>query len=232
MLGIYRLHFRLYEFNVDRHEAQYLASITSDKFSVLAPKDFKGMEESSGLSRNIADQGVRLRLRKEARTAAGNKRSYPYDSPIGITPARPNMPNDYSSSYDGEHSPVKRESGYNPANHSETSVHPSLEQSYGAQPPYKRTFPSYPSVGQAPSVATPYNMMNQSGIIGHHSSLVSPPGVLPSNSPAAYPVDGLGIYGSSPYPSASSTYQSAGVSYQGSNYSNLFYANYDSNIQR
>ncbi|KAF1363242.1 hypothetical protein EJ07DRAFT_27848, partial [Lizonia empirigonia] len=75
MLGTYRLHFRLYEFNMDRHEAQYLASISSDKFSVLAPKDFKGMEESSHLSRSIADQGVRLRLRKEARAAAGNKRS-------------------------------------------------------------------------------------------------------------------------------------------------------------
>ncbi|KAJ4361458.1 hypothetical protein N0V95_001875 [Ascochyta clinopodiicola] len=231
MLGTYRLHFRLYEFSMDRHEAQYLMSITSDKFSVLAPKDFKGMEESSGLSRNIADQGVRLRLRKEARAAASNKRSYPYDSPIGISPARPNMPNDYSSSYEGDHSPVKRDSAYNPAGHSDVSVHPSMEQSYGAQPPYKRAFPSYPSVGQPASVAAPYNMMSPASLIGHHSNLVSPPGVLPSNSSAAYPVDNLSMYGSSAYPNAGSTHQSAGAPYHGANYSSMFYG-YDNNIQR
>lgn len=228
MLGAYRLHFRLYEFNVDRHEAQYLTSITSEKFSVLAAKDFKGMDESSHLSRSIADQGVRLRLRKEARTAGGNKRSYPYDSPINITPARPSIPNDYSSSYEGEHSPIKREGTYNPGSHSETPIHSTIEQPYGAQPPYKRSFPSYPPIGQA----SPYSMMTHSTLVGHHSTLVSPPGMLPSNTPATYPVDQLGIYGASAYPSSGTPYQGASTPYQNPGYNNMFYNNYDSNVPR
>lgn len=225
VLGTYRLHFRLCEFNMDRHECQHLASITSNKFAVLAPKDFKGMDESTALSRSVADQGVRLRLRKEARTAAGSKRSYPYDSPVNITPARPSIPNDYSSSYEGEHSPAKRENTYNPVSHGEVSVHSTIEQSYGAQPPYKRAYPSYPAVGQQSSITTPYNMMSQSSMVGHPASVVSPPGVLPSNTTAAYPIDTMGLYNSSAYPNPASTYQSSG-------YSNMFFSNYDGNMPR
>lgn len=67
----------------DQDEVMYLGSITSDPFKggypftrgasisdhrkVLLPKDFKGMEESTYLSRAFSDQGVRLRLRKEPR---------------------------------------------------------------------------------------------------------------------------------------------------------------------
>lgn len=38
--------------------------------TVVAAKDFHGMEESSILSRTFSDQGVRLRLRKEPRSIA------------------------------------------------------------------------------------------------------------------------------------------------------------------
>jgi hypothetical protein len=38
--------------------------------TVVAAKDFHGMEESSYLSRAFSDQGVRLRLRKEPRSIA------------------------------------------------------------------------------------------------------------------------------------------------------------------
>jgi hypothetical protein len=226
VLGTYRLHFRLCEFNMEKYECQHLASITSDKFTVLAPKDFKGMEESTHMSRGIADQGVRLRLRKEARTAAGSKRSYPYDSPVNITPARPSIPNDYSSSYEGEHSPIKRENTYNPGGHTEVSVHSTMEQPYGAQPAFKRAYPSYPPVGQQSSITTPYSMMSQPSMVGHPSSVVSHPGVLPSNSTAAYPMDSLGLYNSSTYPGSSSTYQGSGYS------TNIFFSNYDSNMPR
>lgn len=232
MLGTYRLHFRLYEFSMETFNAQYLASTTSDKFSVLAPKDFKGMEESTTLSRLIADQGVRLRLRKEARTAAGSKRSYPYDSPINITPARPSLPNDYSPSYEGEHSPVKRENTYSSTSQTETSSQSALEQPYGVQVPYKRTFPSYPPVGQQSPLAGQYNMMGHSGIVGHHASLLSPPGVLPAHTTAAYPVDNTALYGNPTYPSSSSAYQGAAAQYPGSSYSNLFFNGYDNNIPR
>jgi hypothetical protein len=230
-LGNFRLHFRLYEFSTDTFTAQFLASVTSNKFSVLAPKDFKGMEESTSISRLIADQGVRLRLRKEARTAAGSKRSYPYDSPVNITPARPSLPNDYSPSYEGEHSPIKRESMYNSNSQSEVSSH-IMEQPYGTQPPYKRSFPSYPPVGQQSSITAPYSMMSHSSIVGHHSSLISPPGVLHSNTTTAYLPDNTGLYGSSTYPSTSSAYQGAAAPFSGSGYNSMFFNNYDNNLPR
>ncbi|KAF1845396.1 uncharacterized protein K460DRAFT_239674, partial [Cucurbitaria berberidis CBS 394.84] len=77
-VGTFRLCFTLYEFHQDSYEVQYLASTISDKFKVLAAKDFKGLEESTYLSRAFSDQGVRLRLRKEARSMA-HKRSYTSD---------------------------------------------------------------------------------------------------------------------------------------------------------
>ncbi|KAF2267531.1 hypothetical protein CC78DRAFT_456854 [Lojkania enalia] len=66
--GSFRLHFSLFDLQKDACEVQYLGSITSDPFkAVLLPKDFKGMDESTYLSRAFSDQGVRLRLRKEPR---------------------------------------------------------------------------------------------------------------------------------------------------------------------
>ena len=44
-------------------------------------KEYPGLEESTDLSRSFADQGVRLRLRKEPRTlsgSSGRKRSFPF----------------------------------------------------------------------------------------------------------------------------------------------------------
>ena len=91
--GCYRLRFTLYELQptfitlqdlpqyqgVDGTDLfgtyQCLGHVMSDKFNVVLPKDFKGLEESTYLSRAFSDQGVRLRLRKEARGMMGNKRS-------------------------------------------------------------------------------------------------------------------------------------------------------------
>ncbi|KAH8697632.1 velvet factor-domain-containing protein [Talaromyces proteolyticus] len=44
-----------------------LKSILSNPFAVMPPKNFPGMAESTHLSRSFADQGVKLRIRKEAR---------------------------------------------------------------------------------------------------------------------------------------------------------------------
>lgn len=74
--GSYRLHFTMYEFLPLQGEFQSLYSISSDKFKVVLPKDFKGLDESTYLSRAFSDQGVRLRLRKEARGMMSNKRGY------------------------------------------------------------------------------------------------------------------------------------------------------------
>lgn len=105
---------------------------------VLAPKDFKGMEESTYLSRAFSDQGVRLRLRKESRAMAGygrqrsstidqfltfarygsQKRRYPYSTSesreVGMSASamgKPTMSDHYGSMYsdDGTRSPAKRQ---------------------------------------------------------------------------------------------------------------------------
>lgn len=89
--GTYRLCFTLYEFQPDALQAQHLGSIISDKFGVMSAKDFKGLEESTYLSRAFSDQGVRLRLRKEPRSTL-HKRSYPLDpAPVSNAALRPNV---------------------------------------------------------------------------------------------------------------------------------------------
>nr|ARH19412.1 VosA [Curvularia lunata] len=119
--GWYRLRFTLYELQptfitlpelpgyqgIDPSEMlgtyQCLGHAYSEKFQVVPPKDFKGLEESTYLSRAFSDQGVRLRLRKEARGMMSNKRSIGGDSdqpPIAkkrredsVESANPLMPN-------------------------------------------------------------------------------------------------------------------------------------------
>ncbi|KAK5119680.1 hypothetical protein LTR85_007255 [Meristemomyces frigidus] len=83
-LGRHRIRFSL--FNADQHGSTYLTSIDSAPFEVVPSKDFRGLSESSHLSRAFSDQGVRLRLRKEARQlgTAGHKRQW--ESPEDTTP--------------------------------------------------------------------------------------------------------------------------------------------------
>lgn len=71
--GSFRLRFTLFNFQPETNEVHCLATTTSAKFKVVLAKEFRGMDESTYLSRAFADQGVRLRLRKEARAV---KRSY------------------------------------------------------------------------------------------------------------------------------------------------------------
>lgn len=153
--GQFRLHFSLFDLRKDTLEVVYLGSITSAPFRVLLPKDFKGMDESTYLSRAFSDQGVRLRLRKEPRAMmGGTKRQFPYavaDSSVPNTPlaARPNSNIDaYSYSDDLSQSPAKR---YRPSGepdnsnrkgqypgHSSSSYQPSY-----SQPQYPARQPSF-----------------------------------------------------------------------------------------
>ncbi|KAF2237201.1 hypothetical protein EV356DRAFT_511918 [Viridothelium virens] len=76
IVGEHRLHFSLFEMRKLQGQVVYLTSITSDLFTVSPHKDWKGLDESTVLSRAFSDQGVRLRLRKEPRgLMAGSKRS-------------------------------------------------------------------------------------------------------------------------------------------------------------
>ncbi|TIA69053.1 hypothetical protein E3P91_03805 [Wallemia ichthyophaga] len=61
--GHFKLHFRLFERrNLDIVE---VASAISNVFTVHNPKNFPGMSESSYLTRCLASQGVRIRVRNE-----------------------------------------------------------------------------------------------------------------------------------------------------------------------
>ncbi|KAF2153871.1 hypothetical protein K461DRAFT_266973 [Myriangium duriaei CBS 260.36] len=82
-LGEHRLLFSLFELHKNSGEVVWHKSILSDVFTVHPQKEYPGLEESTHLSRTFADQGVRLRLRKESRTMGGGsnrKRSFPYGS--------------------------------------------------------------------------------------------------------------------------------------------------------
>ncbi len=165
--GTFRLHFSLYEFHKDHNEIQFLTESISDKFKVLLPKDFKGMEESTYLSRAFSDQGVRLRLRKEPRGVMGNKRAYPFNENVSNPPIRPNTAGEYSQSYEATPtSPNKRFK----APHEER----------------KDSFPTIPSVTASPytrqhSLPTSYGMGSFSGL-GSTSYGMATAGTQPSYS--------------------------------------------------
>ncbi|KAI7872058.1 velvet factor-domain-containing protein [Spinellus fusiger] len=72
--GFYKLKFTLFEMKgciVHR-----LSSVMSETFQVYSPKAFPGMSESTFLTRSFSDQGVRVRIRKEARGTDNGKRRY------------------------------------------------------------------------------------------------------------------------------------------------------------
>ena len=49
----------------------FVANVVSEPFKVVSQKEFRGLSESTHLSRTFSDQGVRLRLRKEPRSITG-----------------------------------------------------------------------------------------------------------------------------------------------------------------
>jgi hypothetical protein len=78
--GRYKLAFSLYEetkemadFDVDDQEPQdaqhfvFRMEIESTPFTVYSAKKFPGLSESTVLSRNLSDQGVRVRIRRDVR---------------------------------------------------------------------------------------------------------------------------------------------------------------------
>ncbi|KAJ5627348.1 Velvet factor, partial [Penicillium herquei] len=83
--GEYRLKFTLFEMRTN--QVTYLKTIISDAFTVSPPKSFPGMMESTFLSRSFADQGVKLRIRKEPRTMM--KRPRPDEFPQAMPPRSP-----------------------------------------------------------------------------------------------------------------------------------------------
>jgi len=111
--GEYRLEFTLYE--QQRENVAALKSIVSDRFQVLTPKAFPGMAESTPMSRSFADQGVKLRIRKEARSSAkrGSHRHEEYQATNTIprSPDRSSISQIPNPAF-GTYAPTSRD--YNP----------------------------------------------------------------------------------------------------------------------
>jgi len=76
--GRYRIRFTLFDLHKEELEVVSLGYVTSEPFTVVAQKDFRGLKGCTALSRCFADQGVRMRLRKEPRGYNTNKRKYSY----------------------------------------------------------------------------------------------------------------------------------------------------------
>ncbi|KAF9094552.1 hypothetical protein BGX23_001930 [Mortierella sp. AD031] len=79
MEGTYRLKFCLYE--MVGKDVHFCAHVISDPLVVFSAKKFPGMEESTMLSQYFADQGLKLRIRKEVRPKKRTRGEY-----IGIEP--------------------------------------------------------------------------------------------------------------------------------------------------
>ncbi|KAF2657934.1 hypothetical protein K491DRAFT_714063 [Lophiostoma macrostomum CBS 122681] len=192
--GSFRLHFSLFDLRKDTNEVQYLGCITSDIFRVLLPKDFKGMDESTYLSRAFSDQGVRLRLRKEPRAMMGNKRSYPYgavDTPQTSTTIRPNTQtySDYSPEeapatkrYRPESNDARRDTYSDPTTASGTSFasqYAPAQYSIGRSsiPPAYSLGSPYPNFGSLTTGSTaPYQFARPlSGLPSNHATIPNIP---------------------------------------------------------
>ncbi|KAL4764083.1 protein vosA [Aspergillus foveolatus] len=97
--GDFRLKFSLFEMRKEdeeltgnssvRTDVVFLKSIVSERFTVSPPKSFPGMAESTFLSRSFADQGVKLRIRKEPRTLIKRTVPRPEEYPQAAIPRSP-----------------------------------------------------------------------------------------------------------------------------------------------
>ncbi|ORY66768.1 hypothetical protein LY90DRAFT_223018 [Neocallimastix californiae] len=63
--GTYRLKFSLYEISGNGKRLFFRKSILSDNFKVLSAREFPGMQESSPLVKLFAEQGLKIRIRKD-----------------------------------------------------------------------------------------------------------------------------------------------------------------------
>ncbi|KAL4792148.1 velvet factor-domain-containing protein [Aspergillus venezuelensis] len=123
--GDFRLKFTLFEMR--KNEVVCLKSILSERFTVSPPKSFPGMAESTFLSRSFADQGVKLRIRKEPRTlikrSAPRPEEFPQAIPMRSPPERTSMQIPGTSYAAPGYQPTSREYPYYaPVKRQRTSV--------------------------------------------------------------------------------------------------------------
>ncbi|KAK3113224.1 hypothetical protein LTR53_009710 [Teratosphaeriaceae sp. CCFEE 6253] len=142
------------------HDVEFLTSTDSRPFIVQSNKDFGGLSESSHLSRTFSDQGVRLRLRKEQRKLAGQKRGY---QSVDSSPATSNQRGGTLSSTDyGRTGPGAKR----PRADSDYDTKPSTYGDYGRM---SNTSYMYPGSNMTPSGYGGYPMYESPGHTFPHS---------------------------------------------------------------
>ncbi|KAK8214016.1 velvet factor-domain-containing protein [Phyllosticta capitalensis] len=109
--GEYRLRFSLFDIlkcivPTPGAQYEYITSVISDKFRVVSQKEFRGLDESTYLSRAFSDQGVRLRLRKEPRHVMGSRKRSP-----------PQQNFDQSNAYQTPSAPPSATAAHTPQNY-------------------------------------------------------------------------------------------------------------------
>lgn len=187
--GKYRLSFSLYEQLKDPEDADrpmegvdsgpdmpvdgclsYRMDVRSEPFTVFSAKKFPGLSESTNLSRTVAEQGCRVRIRRDVRMKKRDKggRNGEWDTYEDTTAeqrarmsATPD-PRLHTPSHHGYHliDPVPRpRSASNTSHHSHTpavSRRPSVQelaqqqQPYAPHPQYANGAPAAPPAGYAP----------------------------------------------------------------------------------
>lgn len=182
--GKYRLGFSLYEELKDPKDADQLdeaaaaaaaqgeAQIThrlevkSQPFTVYSAKKFPGLASSTQLSRTVADQGCRVRIRREVRMRRREKgKDYDGYSDRGRHSATPDV---YQTHLAGAHPGAEaadRERSASIASHASLAAAPSSRRPSGndmiqayPQPAYPpQTIAQHPGVQPAASVQPPYS---------------------------------------------------------------------------
>ncbi|KAJ2503981.1 hypothetical protein IWW47_002742, partial [Coemansia sp. RSA 2052] len=94
--GVYRLKFSLFE--IVGNQIFFCKSIMSSTFTVYSAKKFPGMEESTRLTKLFAEQGLKIRVRKEQKSARPKGAR---SRPIATT-----LPSDGASSVNRAHHPT------------------------------------------------------------------------------------------------------------------------------
>lgn len=216
--GRFRLHFSLYEMQNNNSVAVFLGTVDSQPFEVLPAKDFKGMAESTVLSRSFSDQGVRLRLRKEPRGLSGNKRKFQAYDDSNETPQHPNMASEHSSSLDEvSSSPSKRYKAESedrrdsfPAG-SHTNITTAYTPSYPTMPSY--TIPTFtqPRHASQTTLPNPGTMSNYTYPIGgaHSAYPALQSGGQQQYNPRTTMLNTPGMYNNQVYPTTHSTLSSS-----------------------
>jgi hypothetical protein len=170
----------------DNGEVVFLKSIFSDPFDVVLGKHWRGLVESTHLSRTFSDQGVRLRLRKENRNMAGyeswnsfvmdlkltsahrSKRTFPYSPRAGAQAGPQAGPSNFG--YEDESNKRQR---------SNEQVQP---QGYSMQ---ERAAIAYDPRAASQSMQSAYTLQQQQQQQQQQASLQSPPTSFGSRTPIA-----------------------------------------------